>query len=220
MRNQATTFALLAALSLGTLSGCQTTREMYYNAWESMGYAKRERLVDEVKQAQVEQTAAKEQFVSALDQFKQATNFEGGELEQVYNNLKGAYDDAAAQAEDVRSQVQTVKNVGVALFDEWEDEIAQIQNGDLRRKSERIYDDTYAGYEKLVTRMDRAAESMDPVLTEFNDRVLFIKTNLNAMAIRSLEGVEVELGDEIERLIEEMEASIREADEFISQIEG
>jgi hypothetical protein len=66
--------------------------------------------------------------------------------------------------------------------------------------------------------MDTAAASMDPVLTRFHNRVLFIKGNLNAQAIASLKGTEVELGGDIDKLIKEMEASIAEADQFIAQI--
>ena len=59
---------------------------------------------------------------------------------------------------------------------------------------------------------------MDPVLTLFNDQVLFLRHNLNARAIGSLE---TELAD-IERatanLIEEMERSIAEASRFIEAL--
>jgi hypothetical protein len=68
--------------------------------------------------------------------------------------------------------------------------------------------------------MDQAAATMDPVLKRFRTRVLFIKSNLNAQAIASLAGTEVELGGDIERLIKEMEASIAEADRFIAETQG
>jgi hypothetical protein len=60
---------------------------------------------------------------------------------------------------------------------------------------------------------------MDPVLSRFKNRVLFVKHNLNAQAIASLKGTEIELGGEIEKLIKEMEASIAEADQFIAEIQ-
>ncbi|MDB5358212.1 MAG: hypothetical protein JWN24_4665 [Phycisphaerales bacterium] len=47
--------------------------------------------------------------------------------------------------------------------------------------------------------------------------VLFIKANLNAQAIASLKGTELDLGGDIDKLIKEMEASIAEADAFIAQ---
>jgi hypothetical protein len=49
--------------------------------------------------------------------------------------------------------------------------------------------------------------------------VLFIKHNLNAQAIASLKGTEVEIGNDIDNLIKEMDASIKEADDFIAEMQ-
>jgi hypothetical protein len=63
--------------------------------------------------------------------------------------------------------------------------------------------------------MHRAEAAMAPVLTLFNDQVLFLRHNLNARAIGALE---TELGT-IERataeLITEMERAIDEASRFV-----
>jgi hypothetical protein len=53
------------------------------------------------------------------------------------------------------------------------------------------------------------------VLTAFRDRVLYLKHNLNAQAVASLQGQVLELDADVTKLIAEMEASIREANEFI-----
>jgi hypothetical protein len=81
------------------------------------------------------------------------------------------------------------------------------------------YAKTHQNYNQLVRRMDAAA-TMDPVLTKFHNRVLFIKANLNAQAIASLQGTELELGGDINNLIKQMEASIAEADRFIAQVQS
>ena len=64
-----------------------------------------------------------------------------------------------------------------------------------------------------------AAGSMDPVLTRFKNRVLFLKHNLNAQAIASLKGTELELGADIDNLIREMNAAIAQADAFINEVQ-
>ncbi len=210
------------ALVLTFLSaGCATTRKAYYNTWEKFGYAKRERLVDNVKDARKEQVEAKEQFASALEEFKSLVNFKGGDLEKMYNKLNGAYKDSESQANQVKEKITGVKRVANALFTEWSGEIAEIK-GDpsLQQSSQQLYNKTKDNYGEMIARMDQAAATMDPVLQRFRNRVIFIKSNLNAQAIASLAGTEVELGADIERLIKEMEASIAEADKFIAETQA
>ena len=211
-------FALVA--SAGPL-GCATTRKAYYNAWEKFGYAKRERLVDNVKAARKEQVQAKQQFASALEHFKSVVNFQGGDLEAMYNRLDKQYQRCEGEAADVRSRISSVKNVAQALFGEWEGEIQEMKSDpSLQRQSRDLLQRTRGSYNDMVARMDAAAATMDPVLSKFKNRVLFIKHNLNAQAIASLKGTELELGGDVDRLIKEMEASIAEADAFIKEIQG
>jgi hypothetical protein len=202
------------------LTGCSTSREMYYNAWEKFGYAKRERLVDNVKEARQEQVEAKQQFANALEQFRSVVNFQGGDLEKVYNKLNDQYETCESQAGEVKSKIQAVKNVSGALFEEWRGEIKEIKDDPtLQSQSTRLLEQTQENYNEMIRRMDAAAGTMEPVLTKFKNRVLFLKHNLNAQAIASLKGTEVELGSDIQRLISEMERSIAEADEFIREMQ-
>lgn len=205
-------------LSSISVVGCQTVRTGYYNAWEKFGYAKRERLVDNVKAAAAEQGEAKKQFATALEEFKSVVAFDGGNLETVYNKLKKEYDRCETSAGDVNTKIASVRNVAKSLFTEWQGEVNEISDASLKSKSQNLFDKTQSAYEEMIARMDRAAGTMAPVLQSFKDRVLFIKGNLNAQAIASLKGTEVELGTEIDKLIKEMEASIKEADEFIAEV--
>jgi hypothetical protein len=100
--------------------GCQST---YYKAWEKLGWAKRDILVDRVKDAREDEEAAKQQFQSALEQFKAVTNFQGGELEAKYKKLNKEYEACESRASDVRKRVKSVDEVAQALFDEWTKEL-------------------------------------------------------------------------------------------------
>ena len=61
---------------------------------------------------------------------------------------------------------------------------------------------------------------MDPVLNAFRDQVLFLKHNLNAQAIASLENTANELQADVAQLISDMEASIDEANAFIEEMQA
>lgn len=212
---------LLAAGLLFTpaLTGCASTG---IAVKEKLGYAKREQLVDEVKDARDEQTEAKEQFESALAEFLAVTdatsNPSVAELEKRYSALKREYDRSEDAADDVRGQIKDVERVANALFKEWNSELSEYSSPDLRRASERQLNDTQRQYDRLIDAMKAAEAKMDPVLAAFKDQVLFLKHNLNARAIASLQDTVGRVESDVQRLVAEMEASINEANTFIQQM--
>lgn len=205
-------FTLVAAL---ILIGCQT---MYYGAMEKIGIEKRDILVDRVENAREAQQDAKEQFSSALDKFIAVTNYSGGELEKQYKLLKDEYEDSKSRAEEVRDKINSVEDVATALFKEWENEIKQYASSELRRASKQQLNSTKKSYSKLIVAMRSAEKKIAPVLAAFNDRVLFLKHNLNANAIASLKTQRLSVESNIKTLIKDMNRSIVEADTFIKSM--
>ena len=201
---------------LGTVStlllGCSSA---YYGTMEKLGYPKRELMVNRVESARDAQQDAKEEFETALEKFKSVLNFDGGALEEKYDQLKAAYDRSDARAETVRDRIESVEDVAEALFEEWEAELDQYSSSSLRRSSARKLQQTKKQYAQLIGAMKRAEKKMDPVLAAFHDQVLFLKHNLNAKAIASLQTELVSVQSEIDALIREMNASIKEANAFI-----
>jgi uncharacterized protein YhaN len=206
---------LILFVSLLLLVGCQTA---YYKTMEKFGIHKRDLLVENVEEARTAQEEAKEQFKSALEQFSAVVNFEGGELKQKYDQLKTALDQSEDKAKAVRDRIESVEDVAEALFEEWEKELEKYSNDNMRNISQRQLTDTQRQYAKLIEAMKRAEEKIEPVLTPFRDQVLFLKHNLNAQAIASIEGELVNIETDVASLIKEIEVSIREADSFIQSM--
>lgn len=205
---------LLLGLSVlaPVLGGCQST---YYAAWEKLGWHKRDILVDRVEKARDSQEQAKTQFADALEQFRSVVKVDGGDLQTKYDKLRVELADSRARAGDVSDRIDGVKDVSEALFREWEGELDQYESPDLRRASASELKDTRRRYDQLIAAMERAESKMQPVLSAFSDQVLFLKHNLNARAVASLQGVTVSLEKEIGVLIEDMNRSIDEANAFI-----
>ena len=210
------TARLSAGLALAWLiGGCSS---VYYNTLEKFGYEKRDILAERVAEAQSSQTEAKQQFESALEQFQAVTGYQGGELESQYRSLKQAFEDSEDKAREVRERIDRVEQVGDDLFAEWERELEQYQDPQLRRASARQLRETRERYSRLLDLMQRAEQRMDPVLAAFRDRVLFLKHNLNARAIASLRDQRAQVEDEIAVLIRDMNRSIAEADRFLQTL--
>ena len=192
---------------------------VYYSALETLGIEKRELLVDRVEGARDAQAQAQKQFKDALEQFKALVGYDGGELESMYLRLSDQYDGCQSRANTVRERIAGVKNVADALFREWQDELAQYSEAGLRRKSERQLAETRERTRRLLAVMDRAAARMDPVLAVFHDQVLFLKHNLNAQALGSLDATAASLQTDVTALVREMQGAIAEANAYLAALE-
>lgn len=208
------TWITIVALAVAP-GGCQKT---YYTVLEKVGVEKRELLSSRVERAKESQQEAQEQFRDALEQFQAVTGHDGGELEERYERLRDAYDRSESQAKEVRDRIDKVENVALALFDEWEAELDQYDDAELRRQSERRLQETRREVQSLLSVMRRAESSLEPVLVKLNDRVLYLKHNLNAAALAGLDASLPELERDVERLVNEMQTSIAQADRFIVQL--
>jgi hypothetical protein len=205
----------LLLLPLLALASCNS---IYYAAWEKLGWEKRDLLVSAVKSARNEQKDAGEEFQDALTQLQKLTGYRGGNLESAYNRFKGEYEDCEAQAANVREEVRDVDDVARALFREWEREIREYQNPSLAADSRMKLAETRSRFEQLSSSLHAAGASMEPVLRQFRDQVLYLKHNLNAAAIGSLRGKADMIEADIQRLITQMNRSIAEADRFIQTL--
>ena len=98
----ARTLPILFLVMVGLMwSGCRST---YYSMWETLGKEKRHLLRDEVENAREDQAKASEEFKDALTRIKELTGFQGGELENIYLQLKDDYEDCELRASIIAAQ--------------------------------------------------------------------------------------------------------------------
>jgi len=208
---------LLNPLARYLIAKCQ---KIYFRAVESAGHHKRDILVARVESARDSLEEAKEQFQSALDKFSALTYFQGGELEDMYRQIKVEFDYSKAKALAVKDRIAAVQDVAEALFAEWEDELELYTSRSLRSSSRQKLKLTQQHYGQLISAMRRAEGKIEPVLSVFQDQVLYLKHNLNAKAIASLEHELAAMTVGVAGLITAMERSINRANDFVHSLNG
>ncbi len=197
------------------LSGCTTIK---YNALEKVGIHKRDLLVGNVEDTRDAQKEAQEQFQDALERFGQVITIEETQLKKAYGRLNDEYEDSVDAAEEVSEEIDEVEAVADDLFEEWSKEIETYTDAVLQRNSENQLRDTQARYSEMLKTMKDAEASMTPVLNTMRDNVLYLKHNLNAQAVGSLESTFSELEGDIGILIERMNQSIARSNDFIARM--
>lgn len=205
----------LAIVALLSLTACQSA---YYSAMESVGVHKRDILVDRVEETKESQQDSQEEFQSALDRLTTLINFDGGDLQDAYEQLNDDYESSLDAANEVSSNIDNVEDVAEALFDEWTEELEQYSNATLKRESAAKLRDTQRQFDQLLRSMRSSEAKMQPVLDSLQDNVLYLKHNLNAQAIAAIQGEFTNLQRDIKVLIDDMNRSIEDSNKFIEQM--
>lgn len=204
-------FVLLAATVF--LTGCQTINNTVME--KMFGMEKRELLKKSVEGVSKEQKEAQEEFKDAMTRLKELYSFDGGELEKVYNKLKSSYDNAQGQADKVNKRIANMESIAKSMFSEWNKEIKTYDNKTFAANSRRQFTETKSRYEQLSRAVKESEQSMQPVLKQLSDHVLYLKHNLNAASIGSLRSEATSIELQVDQLIRTMNSSISEADAFL-----
>ncbi|ALS31569.1 DUF2959 domain-containing protein [Pseudoalteromonas sp. NZS127] len=214
MKKQTLLSVTVLALVL-TLSGCQSA---YYSAMEKVGVHKRDILIDRVEETKDSQQESQEEFKSALERLTTLIDFNGGELQDTYNQLNDDYESSLKAANEVSTNINKVEDVAEALFDEWSDELEQYKSASLKRESSKKLAATKRQFDQLLRSMRSAESKMEPVLTSLHDNVLYLKHNLNAQAVSAIKGEFTNLKRDIQLLMNDMNKSIADSNKFIEQM--
>lgn len=208
---------VLVLLALAALPACDS---LYYKTMKRFGLEKRDILVRRVRDAREAQQKGKEEFRSALERFRSVVETEGGTLEEKYTALNRELERSEDRAKEIRDRVKAVRDVADDLFKEWEKELGQYEDRQLRAQSQRELRATRQRAQTVIAAMEKAQQRVDPVLQPLRDRVLFLKHNLNASAIGALDKELLALRTNVDALVKDLESSIAEAETFIAAMDA
>jgi Protein of unknown function (DUF2959) len=191
-------------------------RNFYYTARESIGEHKRDIVVYQVEQACSSLQETRNEFEDALGKFRSLVNVNESTLEHKYNLLNRQYQFCRSKSDSVTDRIRAIEEVSLALFTEWENELNEYTDRNLRNNSKLQLKTAKQNYQRLIKTMRLAEARIQPVLAAFKDQVLYLKHNLNARAISALQHEFLEIGIDISQLIHAMELTIIEASQFVS----
>jgi len=191
-------------------------RTAIYSARESIGEHKRDIVVTHVEQACVGLRETRDEFEDALQRFKNLVCVNETTLDHKYNLLNRQYQFCCAKSDAVSNRIRAIEQVSEALFKEWESELNEYTNRNLRAHSKQQLKVARQNYARLIRSMQKAEAKIQPVLAAFKDQVLYLKHNLNAQAIAALRHEFIEIGIDISQLINAMEQTIAEASQFVA----
>lgn len=191
-------------------------KSWYFQTREAIGEPKRRIVLTQVGEACGSLQDTRDAFADALERFNHLATSGEAALEHKYYLLNRQYLFCCSRSEAVSQRIRAIEEVSEALFREWEKELGEYQSRTLRNHSKNQLKLAKQHYAKLIKAMHKAEAKIQPVLAAFKDQVLFLKHNLNARAIASLQQEFIAISLDISQLLAAMEQIIAEANQFVT----
>jgi hypothetical protein len=180
---------------------------------QALPFADRRILAERIIWARDAQLAAGSEFLAALDRYEAVTTI-GGDPEAQYRLLWHSNEQSRNWAENVRSHIDSVEEIGRGLFNQWELELGHYQNERLRNGSRRYLGEVREPYQQLLHTMRQTEVQLLPLQAGFNDQFLLLKHGLDPQQ-RELR----RLRAEVSSYLRAVEDSVREADAFLARLQ-
>lgn len=203
-------------LGLVFFSGCQG---FYYSTMETLGSHKRDILVDRVKDCADRMDKAKQEFQALNTKLEKITKADISKVDSLYKELNSQSKKCHSKAIDLDRRVNNIRTVGKDLFREWEEELEEYHNETFRRSSEKRMEERRRKYLETVHLLKSAQKYSEPALSSASDYVLFLKHNLNAQALNSLDNEIDTVQQKIKFLVEKMELATDNARNFLVEMD-
>ena len=210
----------LLLLTLFTLTACSTVQNVQYSALEKVGVHKRDILIDRIEKTSALQEQTKQEFKSAYAKLTTLLDASDNELEGNYKQLANSVADSERSAKKLENRIASVDEVATALFTEWEQELTQYSNQNLRQISASNLVKTKIRYAVIHQQMQNAYAKVEPVLQVLQDNTLYLKHNLNARVISGISSEVLSVEGKVAALIQQMELSIAESKQFIESMKS
>jgi hypothetical protein len=111
------------------------------------------------------------------------------DLRKQFNTFGSAVDALDATAKDVASENEAMKAQGAAYFNEWDREIATIQNEDIRNRSETRRSEVAARFVRISEQYDETRNAFLPYMSDLRDVQKFLSNDLTSGGLTAIKDV-------------------------------
>jgi hypothetical protein len=172
---------------------------------------KADALIDEIAKAQ-------EQVRVTLAAQRALVFGDAADLRKPYRALDKEIARTGKRREAVRRSADQARQESTDYFRAWAGSLPLIEDDDLRGRSEERLRDSRARFDGIVEAGRRAAAAYEPLIGRLRDQWNYLGHDLNPSGIESLRPDAQKLVEEGDRLLAEIDDSLRQARDYVASI--
>ena len=111
------------------------------------------------------------------------------DLRKQYNAFNSAVDKLGSTARDVSGKAEAMKSQGAAYFAKWDQEVALMQNEDIRKRSLTRKNEVASQFTRISQNYDATKTAFQPFMSELRDVQKFLSTDLTVGGLAAIKDV-------------------------------
>jgi uncharacterized phage infection (PIP) family protein YhgE len=172
-----TTLNLIAlAAALGIFTGCSS----------STGYQKGSRAGTAINASADNITQTSSQIERTLVALDDLVNHPQPDMRRQFRTFTAEVNNLDSIARRVSTQAEDMKSRGAAYFDRWNQELATIQNEDIRSRSEARQKEVASRFQAIAANYEQAKANLQPFMSDLRDVQRFLATDLTPGGIAAV----------------------------------
>lgn len=167
---------VVIATAAGIFAGCSSPT----------GYQKGARAGTAMNTAANNITRTSDQIERTLTALNDLVNHPQNDLPRQFRTFTSEVNTLDSLAKQVSTQAADMKARGAAYFDRWSQELATIQNENIRNRSEARQKEVAARFQTVAANYDQAKASFQPFMSDLRDVQRFLATDLTPGGISAV----------------------------------
>jgi len=160
----------------------------------------------------------KQQLAKTMDVYNALMAEDAKDRKKLYADLKKQMGNTEKRRSQIAEQATSMKSEAEALFRQWAESAAAIENAELRARSEERLEATKTSYAEIDTVGRKAADLYHAFMKDLQDQITFLGHDLNPEAVASLGPEAEELNEKADTLMRRIDDTIRTANERIGAL--
>jgi uncharacterized protein YoxC len=132
--------------------------------------------------------------------------------QSAYKKLAGDLKSTEKMLQGAQKSLQALNKEAGKFFTDWEKDLGDFSNEDLKQKSMARLEKSKGEYKALGEALGQAGEAFGPLVQNLNDQILFLGRDLSPEAIQDLQGEAEALNTQAKDVTEEVKSLVASAD--------
>jgi uncharacterized protein YoxC len=132
--------------------------------------------------------------------------------QSAYKKLTGDLKSTEKMLQGAQKSLQALNKEAGKFFTDWEKDLGDFSNEDLKQKSMARLEKSKGEYEALGKALGQAGEAFGPLVQNLNDQILFLGRDLSPEAIEDLQGEAEALNEQAKDVTEGVKTLVASAD--------